>query len=147
MTSITVARSKKTRYTIWCAEFFLVMRFCFEPATDGFPGQHTRPPPVADAGRVCWRSGRYYSALQAENNFGHRKRASKRKEFVRTGGGLGCRLGRCFCALHRGVHRTPAPCPRNQTKIRSRKRADFRLYYSLFIFHHSLFINRERIFE
>ena len=23
--------------------------------------------------------------------------------------GLGCRLGRCFCASHRGVHRTPAP--------------------------------------
>ena len=23
---------------------------------------------------------------------------------------LGCRLGRCFCAMHRGVHRTPAPC-------------------------------------
>ena len=45
------------------------MRFCFEPATDGFPGQHTRPPPVADAGRVCWRSGRKLQALQADRNF------------------------------------------------------------------------------
>ena len=30
--------------------------------------------------------------------------------------GLGCRLGRCFCALHRGVHRTPTPFSRNQIK-------------------------------
>ena len=31
--------------------------------------------------------------------------------------GLGCRLGRCFCALHRGVHRTPAPFLRNQRVV------------------------------
>jgi len=39
--------------------------------------------------------------------------ASKRslRELVQ---GLRSRLGRCFCALHRGVHRTPAPFSRNQ---------------------------------
>ena len=31
--------------------------------------------------------------------------------------GLGCRLGRCFRALHRGVHRTPAPFSRNQRVV------------------------------
>jgi hypothetical protein len=29
---------------------------------------------------------------------------------------LGCRLGRCFCAMHRGVHRTPAPRLSHQEK-------------------------------
>ena len=38
-------------------------------------GQHTRPPPVADAGSVCWRSSRNLLALQAKTNFGHCKRA------------------------------------------------------------------------
>ena len=38
--------------------------------------------------------------------------------------GLGCRLGRCFCAVHRGVHRTPAPRHSDQEKA-SRKRCFF----------------------
>ena len=34
---------------------------------------------------------------------------------------LGCRLGRCFCATHRGVHRTPAPRhPHQKTVLRNR---------------------------
>ena len=37
-----------------------------------------------------------------------RVQAAKPRELVQ---GLGSRLGRCFCALHRGVHRTPAPLP------------------------------------
>jgi len=29
------------------------------------PGQHMRPPPVADEGSICWHSGRFCAALQA----------------------------------------------------------------------------------
>ena len=36
-------------------------------------------------------------------------------------GGLGCRLGRCFCTVHRGVHRTPAPFSRNQKNSQADK--------------------------
>ena len=32
------------------------------PSSDG---QHMRPPPVADKGSICWRSGRFCAALQA----------------------------------------------------------------------------------
>ena len=44
--------------------------------TDGFPGQHTRPPPVAETGSVCWRSGQNQQRRTgATVDFGHRKRA------------------------------------------------------------------------
>ena len=45
--------------------------------TDGFPGQATRPPPVADAGRVAWRSGQNRQRRTgAPDDFGYRKRGS-----------------------------------------------------------------------
>ena len=49
-------------------------------------------------------------ALQAKATFGNRKRQPQVQ-------GLGCRLGRCFCALHRGVHWTPAPCHSDQKAV------------------------------
>ena len=33
-----------------------------KPSSDG---QRMRPPPVADKGSICWRSGRFCAALQA----------------------------------------------------------------------------------
>ena len=46
--------------------------------TDGFPGQATRPPPVADEGRVAWRSGQNRQRRTgAPDDFGHRKRATE----------------------------------------------------------------------
>ena len=47
----------------------------------------------------------------------------------------------------RNNFRAPQRVVTPPNKIRSPMRADFRLYYSLFIFHHSLFIKRERIFK
>ena len=42
-------------------------------------GQHTRPPPVAETGSVCWRSGRRNRASeQRDDFFGHRKRRQSR---------------------------------------------------------------------
>ncbi len=38
------------------------------------PGIVAEAPPAADEARRGWRSGRNFSALQAETNFGHRKR-------------------------------------------------------------------------
>ena len=38
-------------------------------------GQHIRPLPVADAGRICWRSGRNSAKRTRARNFGYRKRA------------------------------------------------------------------------
>ena len=64
--------------------------------------------PVDDEARRQWRSGQNRSALQAEMRFWEPQEAAKpRMPQVQ---GLGSRLGRCFCAVHRGVHRTPAPC-------------------------------------
>ena len=97
-------------------------------------------PPMEDEARRGWRSGQNSSALQAEKNFGHRKRSRvKIQVLVKVNfmwvQGLGCRLGRCFCALHIGVHRTPAPCRLDHTEqIRTltllMKRSDFCLYLS-----------------
>ena len=58
--------------------FVFITKIYFEPTTDGFPEQHTRPPPVADAGSVCWRSGQNRQRRAGANDdFGHRKSASK----------------------------------------------------------------------
>ena len=38
--------------------FVFITKIYFEPTTDGFPEQHTRPPPVAQEGENGWHSGR-----------------------------------------------------------------------------------------
>ena len=71
----------------------------------------------------------------------HRLKKITRRSQVQ---GLGCRLGRCFCALHRGVHWTPAPCSRNQNENPvDYCRQDFLfciIHFSLFNIHHSFYL-------
>ncbi len=40
---------------------------------------NTEAPPVADAARCCWRSGRNCAPLQGAGNFGHRKRETPKR--------------------------------------------------------------------
>ena len=71
-------RRAKIKHSPFGGCFVFITKIYFEPTTDGFPEQHTRPPPVADAGSVCWRSGQNRQRRAGANDdFGHRKSASK----------------------------------------------------------------------
>ena len=109
-------------YPFWCALFFYLFTEGLAPtasegmSTSGLMTRSFRHP------RARWAMKRV-SEKAKTRSIGH---GSVRDDYVlRVQAnevcailvqGLGCRLGRCFCALHRGVHRTPAPFSRNQIK-------------------------------
>jgi len=95
------------------------MRLYFEPAADGFPGQRARPRPVDEEGRAGWRRGRLMRHAPSERIVGHRKRASKRKAFVRTGS-------------------SPVPTPKRKSVLERGRIFAPIIHYPFF--HHSLFI-------
>ena len=67
---------EKKRYPTGYLFFFYYEVIVF--TTDEFPGQATRPPPVADEGRVAWRSGQNRQRRTgAPDDLGHRKRATE----------------------------------------------------------------------
>ena len=64
-----------------------------------------------------WRSGQSFcTAPRCKETLGTARGVG---QLVRVQG-LGCRLGRCFCATHRGVHRTPAPRLSHQNSVTKR---------------------------
>ena len=95
-----------------------------------------RARPEDDEASITKRSGQSFGAATRHNKTlgtARWRRSRRCRRFV-----LGCRLGRCFCAMHRGVHRTPAPCRLDQKIDNLRQKV---VDFYLLLLHYSFFTN------